>query len=146
MAFHRAGLTIQTDQTFYDITDDVALFASDALGHFDGYVHVMTLHTTTGLRIMEMEPRLLRDIERAMEQFAPRFAYYHHDDIEHRPVPDNERLNAYSHLRSLFFATELTVPVENGRLMLGEWQRIAFAELDPGRERTVMLRAIGDTH
>lgn len=138
MAFHRTGLTLQTTDTYHDITDEVAKFAADK----HGYVHVMTLHTTTGLRIMEMEPRLLRDIDRMMEQFAPKYAHYFHDDIEHRPVPDNERLNAYSHLRSLFFATELTVPVENGRLMLGEWQRIVFIELDPGRERTVMLRAL----
>ena len=141
MAFHRHALTFLSDKTFIDITEAVQEFAKDK----DGFVHVMTKHTTTGLRIMEMEPRLLRDIERIMERFAPQFDMYYHDDIEHRPVPDNERLNAYSHMRSLLFSTDLTVPVEDGILALGEWQRVAFIELDPGRERTVMLRALDIT-
>ena len=58
---------------------------------------------------------------------------YLHDLISLRKdVPPEERINAYSHMRSLFFNTSETIPVEEGWLMLGKWQDIHFLELDPG--------------
>jgi thiamine phosphate synthase YjbQ (UPF0047 family) len=53
-------------------------------------------------------------------------------------VPSEERINAYAHMRSLYFNTSETIPVENGELMLGEWQDIFFIELDPGDQASSM--------
>ena len=139
MAVRRTTLTFYSDEPFVDLTDDVGSFVEG----LNGFVIVSTKHTTTGVRVMENEPRLLRDLLRLMEDFAPQYGHYFHDDIEHRPVPDNERLNAYSHLRSLLFNSSVVIPVVGGKPDLGEWQRVMFAELDPGRTREVTFDAIG---
>ena len=62
--------------------------------------------------------------------------------------PQGERINAYAHMRTLFFNTSEIVPIENGELMLGKWQDIHFIELDPGdeiyplQERTIVCTFI----
>jgi secondary thiamine-phosphate synthase enzyme len=65
-----------------------------------------------------------------------------HDKIEIREVPVNERINAHSHLRQLLLPTSETIPVENGKLLLGKWQSVYLVELDPIRDREVVLTFI----
>jgi thiamine phosphate synthase YjbQ (UPF0047 family) len=74
---------------------------------------------------------------------------YLHDLISLRTdVPQDERINAYAHMRTLFFNTSETIPIDNGELMLGKWQDIHFIELDPGdkvsplQERTIICSFI----
>lgn len=128
-------MTIKTEKMFYDITDHVL----NRLTIKNGFIVVYVPHTTCGIRIMENEKYLLGDLERYLERLAPRGERYDHDDIERRDVPSHERLNAYSHLRSFFANTSETIPVIDGKLQLGKWQRVMFIEFDIGRERKVHI-------
>ena len=68
---------------------------------------------------------------------------YLHDLISLRTdVPENERINGHSHIRYLFFNSSETVPIENGKLILGEWKRIFAVELDPSRDRRLVCSFI----
>ena len=137
---HTLDHKIKTDKMFYDITDVVAEFAKDTKAYI-GFVIIQSLHTTAGIKIMENEEFLIDDMERYLEKLAPRSEKYDHDDIKRRPVPDNERKNAHSHLKAFFANTTETIPVINGELQLGRWQRIMFVEFDPGRDRIIKLYA-----
>jgi len=96
-----------------------------------GIAVVFTRHTTTGLMINEAEKGLLQDIKRKMEDLVPVGAGYSHDNIDS---------NAHSHLRaSLLLNTELVLPVDEGELQLGTWQRVLFVELDGPRHRKVQV-------
>ena len=68
---------------------------------------------------------------------------YLHDMISLRPeTPEDERVNGHSHIRSLFFNSSETIPVNKGKLLLGEWKRIFFVELDPMRNRELIVTFI----
>ena len=57
--------------------------------------------------------------------------------IEKMPV--DERINAFSHMRGLFFSNSICVPVKNGKLNIGKWQSIFIVELDPVRDRKYIV-------
>ena len=54
-------------------------------------------------------------------------------------APVDERVNGHSHIRSLFFNSSETIPVNNSKLLLGEWKRLFFIELDPMRDREMIV-------
>ncbi len=135
-------INIKTDKLFTNITSEIQEFASEWGG--DGVVNVYQRHTTSSIRILEDEILHLTDIRFWLDKYLPKHKpenrRYLHDLISLRvDVPQDERVNAYSHMRTLFFNTSEMIPVSNGELMLGEWQDIFFIELDPG-DRIVPLR------
>ena len=67
--------------------------------------------------------------------------YFWHNDPEHS---DCVRSNAASHLRSAMLSKNVMVPIENGKLALGQWQSIIFADLDGPQKRTIMAQVIGE--
>ena len=65
---------------------------------------------------------------------------YLHDMISLRnDVPEDEKINGHSHIRSLFFNSSENVPIKDGKLLLGKWKRVFFVELDPTRERELII-------
>jgi len=127
---------------FIDITDDVAA-ALRASGVSDGLVHVYSTHTTAAIRINENEPLLLGDFQRFLGGLAEG-EDYDHDDMERRlDVGPDEPVNGSAHCRQLLLGTSETLPVVDGRLEMGRWQRIFLVELCSARERQVVVRAIG---
>jgi secondary thiamine-phosphate synthase enzyme len=113
-----------------DVTRSVqeAVWKSD-VAH--GIAVVLTPHTTTGLMINEYEPGLVGDIEAKMEELVPMGAGYAHDRIDS---------NAHSHIRAtLFLNPEVVIPVDQGELQLGTWQRVLLVELDGPRRRRVQV-------
>jgi secondary thiamine-phosphate synthase enzyme len=80
-------------------------------------------HATAAIVINEFEPNLAADFEQVFERMLPQLSYMH----------DNIDDNATSHLLSGLVGCERTIPIENGRLALGTWQRIIFCELDGPR-------------
>jgi|TARA_Y100000034_G_C6857929_1_gene390141 secondary thiamine-phosphate synthase enzyme len=131
----KAKITIKTDKLFTIITDDVAEFAKE--WGKSGLVNIYTTHTTTSLRVLENELLHHADIRFWLDKYLPKEKpenrRYLHDIISLRnDVPQEERINGYAHMRTLFFNTSEIIPVENGELMLGKWQDIHFIELDPG--------------
>ncbi len=126
-------IKVPTSERFQvvDITEEVQhlVWKSDVT---TGVAVVFTLHTTTGLMINENERGLIEDIRAKMKELVPKGAGYAHDRIDS---------NAHSHLRAtLFLNPEVVVPVENGELLLGTWQRILFVELDGPRHRRVLVK------
>jgi secondary thiamine-phosphate synthase enzyme len=99
----------------------------------DGALILATPHTTAGLLLNEHESGLVRDIEAWMEKVAPSRADYAHNRIDD---------NADAHLRAIVLGPALVIPVEEGRLALGTWQRVFFVELDGPRDREVRGRVI----
>ncbi|WP_321417026.1 secondary thiamine-phosphate synthase enzyme YjbQ [uncultured Methanomethylovorans sp.] len=110
-----------------DITDDV-LAEVNKSSIKDGICIVSTTHTTTAIIINENEPGLLSDMFNLLNKLVPPGAGYNHDRIDN---------NAHSHLRAMLLGSSETIPIVDGKLVLGMWQRIFFVELDGPRQRNV---------
>jgi len=128
---------------FLDITDDVAA-AVAASGVRHGLAHVYSAHTTAAIRINENESLLLRDFGRLLARLAPAGeGAYEHDDLDRRVgVPPEEPMNGHSHCQHLLLSSGETVPVIDGRLELGVYQRIFLVELCAARERRVIVQVL----
>jgi secondary thiamine-phosphate synthase enzyme len=132
---------------FVDITREVA-DAVRATGVTDGIVTIVSRHTTMAVRIQEAEPLLLEDLLGFLRRLAPANVHYQHNDFRIRThhMHDDESPNGHSHCLQFLLGTSETVPVENGELLLGQWQRIFLVELDGPREkREVLIQTVGVT-
>ncbi|MFI3177560.1 MAG: secondary thiamine-phosphate synthase enzyme YjbQ [Eubacteriales bacterium] len=133
----RKQITIATEKQFTNLNDMITDFVKEQKG--DGLVHIFVAHTTCGIKILEGELLLLGDISVFLDDMFPQDKKYMHDRIEIRDVPLDERVNGFSHMRQLFFSSDATVPVRDGKMMLGKWQTVFLVELDPFREREIVL-------
>jgi secondary thiamine-phosphate synthase enzyme len=130
---------------FLDITDDVASVVREA-GLREGVVTVFSRHTTAAVCIQEAEPLLLDDLRAFLERSAPAHAHYRHNDFRVRTVHmhDDESPNGHAHCLQLMLGTSESVPVLDGELLLGTWQRVFLVELDgPRPRREVIIQAQG---
>jgi len=130
---------------FLDITDQVTEVVRDA-GISDGIVTIVSRHTTMAVRIQEAEPLLLEDLLGFLRRLAPSNVHYQHNDFRIRThhMHDDESPNGHSHCLQFLLGTSETVPVMDGELMLGEWQRIFLVELDgPRPKREVLIQTVG---
>ena len=129
---------------FVDITDDISRIVT-ASGIQFGQVTAFSQHTTAAVKINENEPLLLRDLARVLRQFAPPTAYYEHNDFTRRTVNMNEDecANGHAHVQHLFLSSSETIPVVDGRITLGTWQRVFLVELDHPRLRRVLVNVVG---
>ena len=95
--------------------------------------------------INEMEPLLLLDMERFLEELAPRDNDYKHNDFSIRTVnlTQDECPNGHAHCQNLVLGTSETMPILDGRLQLGQWQRIFLVELDGPRDRECLIQVLG---
>jgi secondary thiamine-phosphate synthase enzyme len=138
---HHLTISVDTREAteFVDLTPAlVALVQS--LGVRDGLLTVQTRHTTTGVMINEHEPLLLNDLKAMFERLAPA-GRYAHDDFERRTVnltPD-ERVNGHAHCRAALLRTSESLPIVNGALTLGRWQRVFLVEFDGPRHREISV-------
>jgi len=130
-------------QTFYDVTPEVQKVVEES-GVEEGIATVFTTHTTSSIKVLEDESLLKNDVKNFLARLAPKESLYYHDEINKREVPDHERINAYSHLRSLILPTCETIPIVGKKLALGQWQKINMIENDPGRDRQVVILVMGD--
>lgn len=141
-------LTFPTGQPFQlvDLTEEVAGVV-DGAGLRDGIAHVFCPHTSCGLAVTELEDGLHEDLERVLEQLAPVAGPWAHDDMSrrHQNIEPDERVNGWSHIRGLLATSPaVTAPIIDGRLALGQWQRLFLVELDgPRPERSVLVQSWG---
>ena len=136
-----ATFTVPTEERLeiQDITEKVShLPGVDEISH--GYILVHSLHTTTGLIINEFQEALLHDIKAILRRLIPEGDKYRHNDPT---FSDCNRGNAWSHLGALLLGQTLQIPIEQGRLVLGTWQRILFCELDGPQTRRVYAQVMG---
>lgn len=120
---------------YINITDEVEQFVRDS-GIQEGFVLVSAMHITAGVYVNDAESGLIADIDEWLEKLAPFRPDYRH----HRTGEDN----GDAHLKSLLIHHEVIVPITNGRLDLGPWQQIYYAEFDGQRRKRVILKAIGE--
>jgi len=119
-----------------------------------GIVSVFSKHTTCSIFLLEDEAFHKADVRFFLDKMVPQWKEpegdqknikYLHDLISLRnDVPFDERINGHSHIRSLFFNSSETVPIDMGKLMLGKWKSIFVVELDPGREREIVCTFLGE--
>lgn len=142
----RIHVTTAHPTEFIDVTDRLDRLVSDA-GLRVAVVNIQTLHTTTAVVVNEHEPLLLADFQALLESIAPRGGRYQHDDPTARTVnlTDAERPNGHAHCRALFLPSSACLNVTNGRLLLGQWQRVFLVELDGPRERSLSVMLFGES-
>ena len=138
-------LTTTAPNEFWDFTDVVrGVVARSEVRH--GQVTVYSPHTTTSVVINESETGFLNDFRRLIEDVVPTDAYYEHDDHDVRTenLQEDELINGHAHCRQLLVGQpSVTVPIVDGEVLLGQWQRILYAELDQSRDRRVFIHAQG---
>ncbi|HRI62730.1 MAG TPA: secondary thiamine-phosphate synthase enzyme YjbQ [Polyangium sp.] len=117
-----------------NITDRVAAFVESS-GIREGMVLVSAMHITAGVFVNDHEPGLWEDIWQWLEHLAPAREDYKH----HRTGEDN----GDAHLKSLLVHHEVIVPITKGKLDLGTWQQIFYAEFDGQRRKRMILKAMG---
>lgn len=116
------------------ITDEVAEFVGDS-GVKEGFVLVSAMHITAGVYINDWESGLIKDIDQWVEDLAPFNPDYHHHDTG--------ETNGDAHLKRLLIGHQVMVPITGGKLDLGPWEQIFYAELDGQRRKRVVLKALG---
>lgn len=117
-----------------NITDRVAAFVQSS-GIREGMVLVSAMHITAGVFVNDHEPGLWEDIWQWLEHLAPR-----RDDYKHHRTGED---NGDAHLKSLLVHHEVIVPITKGKLDLGTWQQIFYAEFDGQRRKRMILKAMG---
>lgn len=116
------------------ITDEVAEFVKES-GIKEGFVLVSAMHITAGVYINDWEDGLIHDIDVWLEKLAPENPdYWHHRTGE---------TNGDAHLKRILINHQVTVPITEGKLDLGPWEQIFYAEFDGQRKKRVILKALG---
>ena len=129
---------------FIDITHEVDEIVKESKIQ-NGQVLVFSGHTTAGIAINENESLLLQDFQRLLYRLVPIDERYSHDLFElKRTTRSDGRSNGHSHCKNLLIGVSETVPVENGKMLLGSLQKIFLVEMDGGRKRKVIVQIIGE--
>ncbi len=131
------------DTSFIDITDDVSKIVQ-ASGIRNGFAQIFSKHTTAAIRINENEPLLIADFKRLLERISPCDGSYDHDQLEQRiGIGPDEPRNGRAHCQHLLLSSSESVPVIEGELNLGKWQRVFLVELDSARQRQITVEVVG---
>lgn len=127
----RIRLRTRSAQCLEDVTQQVNE-AVRSSGVDEGVCHLFVPHTTAGLVINENDdPNVGRDLLEKLEALAPSDAPYHHYEG-----------NAHAHIKSSLVGQSAAAPVAAGRLALGRWQAVFFAEFDGPRERELLVTIV----
>lgn len=137
MTTHTEYLTFRTPEhrQYVNITEKIrsALVKS---GIQEGMILVSAMHITAGVWVNDAEDGLLADIDAWLERLAPFRADYNH----HR----TGETNGDSHLKSLLVHHQVIIPVTAGKLDLGPWQEIYYAEFDGQRAKRLIIKVMGE--
>jgi len=118
-----------------DITDKISQIVKDSKIK-EGICLISSPGSTVGLTTIEAEPNLLSDFKEFLEKLVPSNRSYRHDETW------GEK-NAPSHIRSALIKPFLIVPIENGKLVLGQWQQVILIDFDNRpRERKIIIKVI----
>jgi secondary thiamine-phosphate synthase enzyme len=136
---YQKQITLETKghRDMHDLTNDVARIVGESRVR-NGLVHVFNVGSTAGLGTIEFEPGLQADLPDILDKLIPPRREYGHEQAWHDG-------NGHSHLQATLVGPSLTVPVAQGKLVLGTWQQIFHLECDiKPRRRTVMATVLGE--
>ena len=137
MKFHTEYLTFNTKKhrEYIHLTPQVE-GAVKKSGVREGMVLVSAMHITAAVFVNDNEPGLLQDIDDWLETLAPfRKNYRHHATGE---------TNGDAHLKNLLLHHEVILPITDGQLDLGPWQRVFYGEFDGQRPKRVVIKVMGE--
>lgn len=137
MKFETEYLEFNTSKKreYINITEKVESIVLKS-GVWEGMVLVSAMHITAGVYVNDAESGLIADIDQWLENLAPFDPNYRH----HR----TGETNGDAHLKSLLVHHEVIVPITNGRLDLGPWQQIYYAEFDGLRRKRLVIKVMGE--
>ena len=127
-----AAIEVET-KSAREVVDITGRVAALLVGSRDGGCHLFLKHTTAGLMIITGEAGVPEDIMDILQGMVPRRAY-RHDSAEH----------VAAHFLSGLVGPSVHVPVQGGRLALGEFQRIVLLEFEGPRRREIELRLLAE--
>ncbi|MBI4235797.1 MAG: YjbQ family protein [Chloroflexi bacterium] len=139
MAVVTRTLTVeaQGEGEIIDLTDSIAK-ELDSCPVRQGTVTIFVKHTTAAVTVIEAEPGLLSDYKLFWERMAPREVPYEHHRVERED-------NGHAHVRASTLGPSLVVPLLDGCLTLGTWQRVVLMDFDTrARRREVVLQVMGE--
>ncbi|MEK7829035.1 MAG: secondary thiamine-phosphate synthase enzyme YjbQ [Deltaproteobacteria bacterium] len=119
---------------YINITDKVEEIVKKS-GIEDGMALVSAMHITAGVYVNDAESGLIHDIDEWLQKLAPEGPDYRH----HR----TGETNGDAHLKNLLIGHQVVLPVTNGRLDLGPWQQVYYAEFDGRRRKRIVVKAMG---
>ena len=125
----------KTKREYINITNDVAQALAES-GVKEGLVLVSAMHITAAVYVNDAEDGLIADIDDWLEGLAPTRPDYRH----HQTGEDN----GDAHLKNLLMHHQVLLPITNGRLDLGTWQQVYYAEFDGQRRKRVIIKIIGE--
>ena len=136
MKSHTVYRTFQTARRreFVRITEDVQA-AVDEAGVDEGLALVSAMHITAGVWVNDDEPGILEDALEWLDKLAPPGDYRHHQTGED---------NADAHLKRTLIHHQVILPVTAGKLDLGPWEQVFYAEFDGRRKKRVVVKVIGE--
>jgi secondary thiamine-phosphate synthase enzyme len=123
-------------QEFVRITEEVAAIAARS-GVTEGTVLVSAMHITAGVYVNDWEDGLIQDFQVWLEGLAPSGRDYRH----HRTGEDN----GDAHLKRTIMGHQVIVPITAGKLDLGPWEQLFYAEFDGQRKKRVVVKVMGIT-
>ena len=126
--------TTKARQEFVRITDDVARIVA-ASGVVEGTALVSAMHITAGVYVNDWEDGLIHDFQQWLETLAPSGRDYRH----HQTGEDN----ADAHLKRTIMGHQVMLPITDGRLDLGPWEQVFYAEFDGKRRKRVVVKVLG---
>lgn len=140
------------------VTADDRFFMRDITAHLQelvtkhglkqGQLVAQSLHTTTALRINELdEPMLAADIQHTLDNLAPgAYKYLHHSKLrtKHLDANGNPDNNAAGHIKSLLLGSaSATLLFREGKFCIGQYQRVGFFDFDGPKGRKIAVQLLG---
>jgi secondary thiamine-phosphate synthase enzyme len=117
-----------------NITDDISRAVSKS-SIKEGFILASAMHITAGIFVNDEESGLKKDIMVLLERLAPVGDYEHHKTGED---------NGDAHLKRMLVNHQVILPITQGKLDLGPWEQVFYAEFDGQRKKRVILKAIGE--
>ncbi|MDQ6914581.1 MAG: YjbQ family protein [Actinomycetota bacterium] len=153
MKTHTVHLTFDTDERreWVRITDDVQAAVDDA-GVAEGLVLVSAMHITAGVWVNDDEPGILADTLEWLDKLAPPSWKPPANDVARQLLPDpgdyrhhrRGEDNGDAHLKNLLVHHQVVLPITAGRLDLGPWQAVFYAEFDGRRAKRLLIKVLGE--
>ena len=153
MKSHTVHRTFETRERreFVRITEDVQEAVDDS-GVREGMVLVSAMHITAGVWVNDDEPGILEDALEWLDKLAPPSWREPETEVSRELLPDGGDYrhhrggedNGDAHFKNLLVHHQVVLPITGGRLDLGPWQQVFYAEFDGQRKKRVVIKVMGE--